>query len=177
MNAQDRLHESHESPRGPLPDGIQHEDLVAYLDGEVDEQLALRIEAAVADDVAVQAQLNALDATWGLLDSLPTPIASEELTQRTIQSLGVIAAAPSAFRQHRSSVAKWVRLLVWGGGILLSTVAGFSLTFRDHSRQDRELIRDWPVIQQLKDYTRIGSVEYLDELRDEEVFRESSENE
>jgi len=46
------------------------EQLVAYLDGELDDADARRIEELLASDAEVRQTLEKLEATWGLLDHL-----------------------------------------------------------------------------------------------------------
>src|SRR5262245_46294753 len=67
-------------------------NLVAFLDGEVDESLAKSLEDKVARSVSVRREIDALEKTWGMLDWLPRPelpadFASQTLTRIHSQQL------------------------------------------------------------------------------------------
>ena len=48
-----------------------HEELVAYLDGELDAVGTDRIENLLASNPAIRSELRRLEQTWDLLDELP----------------------------------------------------------------------------------------------------------
>jgi len=68
------------------------EQLVAYLDGELDDADARRIEELLASDAEVRQTLEKLEATWGLLDHLDQAHVDEVFTQSTLEMVAVAAA-------------------------------------------------------------------------------------
>ncbi len=65
------------------------EDLVAYLDGELDEEAARALEAKLNLDPQARAEADALKQAWGLLDYLPRSEPSPTFTHRTLEKLSL----------------------------------------------------------------------------------------
>ena len=61
-----------------------HDDLVAYLDGELDEADSARVEARLAADPALAEELAALRATWDVLDLDEAPRAPAGFAERVL---------------------------------------------------------------------------------------------
>ena len=80
-------------------------ELVAYLDGELDEEATQAVEAKIAGDPEVRAELDALKQTWGMLDYLPKASPSPNFTHRTLQRLTVEIASPRAKPSRRRAAA------------------------------------------------------------------------
>ena len=78
-------------PHDQLDPAIQ-EQLVAYLDGELDADASRRVEEWLANDPRVRAALQRLDRTWELLDELETPLVRDGFTQTTLEMVAVAAA-------------------------------------------------------------------------------------
>ena len=67
-------------------------NLVAFLDGEVDESIAQQFDEKVARSAGLRREVEALEKTWGMLDwlprpELPTDFASQTLTRIHSQQL------------------------------------------------------------------------------------------
>jgi anti-sigma factor RsiW len=77
----------------PMHDEERRAELVAYLDGELDEQTARGVEQRAQNDRALRIELEELKKTWELLDFLPQPDPSPNFTGRTLDKLAV--ARPS----------------------------------------------------------------------------------
>lgn len=95
------------------------EDLVAYLDGELDEAAARQLEAKLSIDAEARAEAEALQQTWGLLDYLPRPEPSPSFTHRTLERLAVHSTMVARRRWPR-----WVLGLGWAAAVLLALAAG-----------------------------------------------------
>ena len=63
------------------------EELVAYLDGELDPKAARAVETKLTLDPAARAEADSLKRTWELLDFLPRPEAPADFTQKTVERL------------------------------------------------------------------------------------------
>src|SRR5436305_14799746 len=59
-------------------------NLVAYLDGELNDAQARAMTTKLTQSVTARREAEALRKTWELLDLLPRPKASEEFTARTL---------------------------------------------------------------------------------------------
>ena len=74
-----------ESPRNPEMRG----NLVAYLDGELDEAATQKIEQTLAENSDVRGEVESLARTFEMLDELPRQEVSEEFTARTLSTIQV----------------------------------------------------------------------------------------
>src|SRR5262245_23411227 len=95
------------------------DDLVAYLDGELDEDTARQLEAKLSLDPEAGAEADALEQTWGLLDYLPRPEPSPSLTHRTLERLAVGTSSI-----QRSAASRWLVRLGWAAAVLVAIGAG-----------------------------------------------------
>jgi hypothetical protein len=102
-------------------------NLVAYLDGELDETVAQALESKLTLDPQARAEAEALRRTWELLDYLPKPEPSPDFTHRTLSRLAVkpltgkMAAVKVGLRRG------WQRLLPlwWAAAVLLAAGGGY----------------------------------------------------
>jgi hypothetical protein len=141
------------------------EELVAYLDGELDAESARRIEALLASDTVVRRRLQSLERTWDLLDELDAAPLGEPFTQTTLEMVAV--AARQEVEQSRAAAPRRRRrwLLAVGVSLLLTAAAGFAAVAMYDP--DRQLLEDLPLLENLDEYHQIGTIEFLHRLRDE----------
>ena len=144
----------------------QRDNLVAYLDGELDEAETQSIEHVMSRSTTVQHDVEMLTRTFEMLDFLPRPAAGEAFTNRTLASLEAIKTPPKLL--NWAAIARPLRralvLLVWGAALVLSVQIGFQLTHRWIPTQSDLLLDDLSVIQQWEMYRDAGDVEFLREL-------------
>lgn len=149
----------------------QRENLVAYLDGELDEAPSQEIDRILARSEVARHEVEALARAWEMLDLLPRPKASSDFTQRTMTTLRLqetpvnIADQPWFIYVRRGSVA-----VIWLAAIALSATAGFWATWQWYPNPNRELLEELPVVKQLDLYLEADSIEFLKALRDDAVF-------
>ena len=157
----------------PEPANVEpalEEQLVAYLDGELDAEASRRIEDLLGSDPEVRRKLQALDRTWELLGELDgTPVA-EKFTQSTLEMVTVAAAED--VRQGRSGASRrrLRQSVLAGGGLLAAGLAGFLTVAMLRPDPDRQLILDLPILENLDHYGQIDDVEFLRGLRREGLF-------
>ena len=100
-------------------------ELVAYLDGELNEEASNRLERQLAENPPLRGYAETLDRTWQLLDTLGEATASGEFTQKTLASLSAISHEEFADQMPSSKRGTdWVRKIP-ATRILLWTLAGF----------------------------------------------------
>ncbi len=81
-------------------------ELVAYLDGEQDQQASERTGGKISLDPTIRAEADALKKTWDLLDYLPRPEPSPNFTERTLSHVEPVApSAAIAVSPTRSGTA------------------------------------------------------------------------
>src|SRR5262245_54396599 len=102
-------------------------DLVAYLDGELDEAATQAVEAKIATDAEVRAELDALKQTWGLLDYLPKASASPNFTNRTMERLTLEKVGGPAGRTMVAPGRRfgWVATACWAAALVLAIGVGY----------------------------------------------------
>ncbi len=160
------------------PQGLTLEDrqnLVAYLDGELEEEAARTLEAKLSQNPVARQEAETLEKTWELLDYLPRPKASESFTQRTMTRLESRLVATAA-RQKRW---RWIGVASWAAGVMAASVVGFLVSNRwpkpqplpEPSAEDIRLLEHreyWPY------YQKIDNIDFLRELAEPELFGEES---
>ena len=151
----------------------QRENLVAYLDGELDEVATEEIERTLAHSAEARYEVDMLTRTWELLDTLPKSKASDEFSERTLSSIKVEDLKPSG--------AGWFRPANWGlrmypilGGLVLivAATAGFSVSRYGIPDESEQLVEELPLIENYNVYSDITDVEFLQELQKSGLFDE-----
>jgi anti-sigma factor RsiW len=154
----------------------QFDELVAYLDGELDAEGASQVEQRLATDPAARRMLRELQGSFDLLDDLPRAEVSANFTQTTVSMVAVRAAEETAYGRSPG----WKRLAKWlagGAALAAAGVLGFFAVQAIHSQPERQLLRDLPVIENLDMYQSAESVSFLRSLAQEGLFDEESGDE
>jgi anti-sigma factor RsiW len=143
------------------------ENLVAYLDGELDEVATLEVERTLSESAEIRQEIEALSRTWELLDELPRVQASSQFTERTMAS---VQAASSELPLLSRNIRRQLLLISLIAGGVLCAVGGFLLTNRAIPHRSDPLVRDLPVIEKFDLYVDVGDVKFLRELQKSETL-------
>ena len=164
-------HDEIEGPEDP-----QVAELVSYLDGELPESEADRVEKLLLSNPQLRKNAKLLDRTWQLLNSLEEAKASGEFTQKTLASISTVSVesdAKSAIHRRRSlktllpgSVI--VRGLIWSLAGFLACSAGLLLS-RNARRErtdptDAQILKGLELYLQYPKLWRIPDVEFLKDV-------------
>ncbi len=146
------------------------EELIAYLDGELDDAHARDVERRLADDATYRARLTRLQQVWDILDTLGRTEADENFTHSTmamvaVRTEGEVEAKVQAAR--RQQVWGWVAVAAAAALIMGTT---YSLAGRLFNRENDALVRDLAVIERVDEYRNIDSIEFLHKLRQAGLF-------
>jgi anti-sigma factor RsiW len=157
----------------PQPaDDPQAEELVAYLDGELDTQACQRVERRLVQDADYRRQLRDLQRSWDLLDHLPAVDVDERFTQSTIALVAVKATEDArtlaATGRHRRTLAAWGL----AGACAAVFLVSLGLVHWSAWRSQRLLLRDLPVIEHLDDYRYADDIDFLRRLQRDGLFVE-----
>ncbi len=159
-------------------DSQQTEDLVAYLDGELNDDDASRVEDTLTEQAPIRQEVEKLTRVWELLDLLPEPKASATFTERTLSAIQTRQAQTDADEadtrpmatqqsQHWKTRARKVtlRFAAFLGLAIVGSI-GFNGAFRRDTEPMDQLLKDLPVIERLDQYREAGSLEFLEALND-----------
>ena len=146
------------------------EELVAYLDGELDASGAARIERRLADDAGYRARLAQLQRAWDMLDTLQRSEANDDFARSTVEMIAIKAvddAKTGQMRAVRQRSLTWVSVAL---AVLIAATSGYFYIQWRLDEPNRELVRDLPVIERIDEYRDADSVEFLQQLHQEGLF-------
>jgi anti-sigma factor RsiW len=146
------------------------EQLVAYLDGELDAESARRIEERLASEPEVREALNRLERTWDMLDELGATPAGESFTRTTLEMVTVAAEEDVRREIAVTPLRRRRRLWTIAAGVLISAAAGFLIVHWCVPNPDRQVLEDLPVLENLEEYRQIEDIRFLRMLKDEGLF-------
>ena len=152
----------------------QRADLVAYLDGELDEEVTRQIEQTLAASPIARHEVEMLTRTWEILDVLPRaqPV-SEEFTLKTISNIRVTKfLRPLSERLWFQHARRGAIVAGWATALALSAVIGFFTANRWIPVESDQLIEYYPVIENLEIYSEVNDVEFLKALQGSDLFHE-----
>jgi anti-sigma factor RsiW len=149
----------------------EHEELVAFLDGELTEDDAHKVEAKLNTDATVRAEAEALRQTWDLLDYLPKPEPSPDFTNRTMERIGPVRKTQTMAR--RGILRKVLLGVGWAAAVVIAVGLGYAgmahlLTKREPS--DADLVRELRLIENKRMYELAEDMKFLSALDDPELF-------
>jgi anti-sigma factor RsiW len=146
------------------------EELVAYLDGEIDASGRVRIERRLAGDAGFRDRLRRMQQTWEALDLLPRSHAGDAFTSSTMTMVVAeqeIAATQAVQQLKTQQGRRWI----WAAAATVAAgIAGFALIYRSLTAEDQALVKDLPVIEKVDQLHNTPSVEFLTQLQSEGLF-------
>jgi anti-sigma factor RsiW len=165
------------------------DELVAYLDGELDPKSAADMSARLNRDPNLRAQAEMLKRAWDFLDVLPRPEPSGSFTSRTLSQVLPVpektsggtavlpaAATITAFPTTRSGPGFW---LISAALILLGGGAGYlAQPYFTPAVQVAPLdppLEDVPLSKNMRLYRQVDNLEYLLKLDSPELFADEGE--
>jgi anti-sigma factor RsiW len=152
----------------------ERQNLVAYLDGELEEDAARAVVAKLSQSAAYRRELEQLQRAWDLLDYLPRPQAAKTFTQQTVQKLQTVKMT-TLLRQRRW---RWAARLGWAAALLAAGIVTFLIVYHRGPKHVSEPTADDLRVLEQRDfwpqYRRIESVDFLRELDHPDLFGEES---
>ena len=149
-----------------------HDELTAYLDGELDAESVRRVEERLARDTAYQAELQQLERAWDLLDRLPRSSVSETFTKTTIEMVAVAASNDAAMVQ-RAWPRRRLPQLLGALGAVAAGLAGFVVGHFLWPNPNEQLLQDLPVLEHFDLYYQVDNIDFLRMLDSEGLFAEA----
>ena len=160
------------------------EELVAYLDGELPDEAASRVENSLVDDPAVRRDVEQLTKTFDLLDLLPASEASDGFAEKTLTAIRTQSSDPKPELTKNDARAEKPQTIyskhgiLWGIrasaflGLLFVATTAFNGAFKQNSKPIDELLIELPIIERLDEYEEVGNVEFLKALSESGLFDE-----
>ena len=144
--------------------------LVAYLDGELDEEARRLIDRRLAAEPELRDALGRLERTWDMLDGLERSSVEETFTQSTLEMVAQAAAEDVQEALAEAPRRRWRRRLAVSASMLAAAAAGFLITVMVRPNPNRELLEDLPVLENLDRYSEIHDIDFLRLLAAEDLF-------
>jgi anti-sigma factor RsiW len=161
------------SPHDTVSDGeVTGEELMAYLDGELGDERRRYLDERISGNPELRQKVKELQQTWDLLDELPREPVGDDFTRITVEMVAVQAESEAQLQVRR---ANWWRRTALLLGLAFSAVAGAAgfLWMRSQlAEPNRRLVDDLPILQQLDAYQNAESIQFLQMLDREGLFKE-----
>jgi anti-sigma factor RsiW len=175
----------------------EDDDLVAYLDGEMDDETAAAFESRLQREPALQAQAEALKRTWELLDYLPQPEPSATFTSKTLDKIAVLRPQTTSALTVPADVsvityappepqtpqrAKWPTFVGWTAAAVVVFALGYAIKGPGVSKVPKlapeqvetEMALDLRILHQLPQYEVGDNIAFLQALDQPELFGEEA---
>lgn len=152
------------------------DQLVAYLDGELDDESTSRVEQQMTADPNLRDRLTRLERTWNMLDELEQVEVGETFTRSTIEMVTVAAEEERELEEATHETRRHRRWLAGSAGLVVSAIVGFIVVSLLWPNPNRELLEDLPVLENLDQYQQIDDIKFLELLQQENLFPAEEEN-
>jgi hypothetical protein len=146
------------------------EELTAYLDGELEPAAASRVEERLGSDPEYRAEMQSLQKTWDLFDSLPIAQTGVSFTKTTMEL--VVGDAMKRRKKSENSWWTWpLRIGVLTGLPLVLFAASFFVTRRVQMQPNLQLVSNVFVIENYDRYEKVNkSIDFLVALNQQGLF-------
>ena len=158
-------------------DLTRDEQLVAYLDGELDADASRDVEQQLASNVAVRERLHKLERAWDVLNELPESDVSPQFANTTLEMIAQTAEKEQRGKDSWLLAPRTRRLFTAGLVLLIAFGLGFLLSANRGRAANEQLVNELPILEELDAYRRADNIEFLRMLRDAELFPVEDSNE
>lgn len=148
------------------------EELVAYLDDELDQDTRLRLERRLAEEPAVRETLRKLTRVWDALETLPRAEVSDSFATTTVDAVVLKeqqSQANTFANRLRKSRDWWLRSFVALAGCALVSFIATRLIWPDPNVQ---LAEDLPILENIKAYRDVETIDFAKALLAANLFVE-----
>ena len=153
----------------PINDATQ-EELVAYLDGELEPQASRDVERRLATDPEYRQLLQLLSQAWDALDQLPHVQPPENFAGSTVAMVAQGAREEVAELKSSTSRRRLWGILAGISGMAVALLLGSVITAAILPEPDAALIEDLPVIENVDVYLYADDIEFLHRLEESGLF-------
>lgn len=144
---------------------VERANLVAYLDGELNEAESRAIAAKLSLSPTARREVEALEQTWELLEKLPRIKAPENFTEKTLTEVRQIDEVGGRLENALvANASRALRATAWVGVSTLAFGFGYAITQWVWPNPTERLARDLSVAEHLDEYREVGDFDFLKEL-------------
>ena len=144
----------------------QRYELVAYLDGELDETSTARIEKLLAENSVARRDVELLAATYALFDDLARPKAKADFTEKTISLARLESVRPDVTQSPLYRLSQQaIPYIGWVAAMCIAGLIGYSATRFWVRLPNDPLVEDLEVIRRLDKYAEVGNIDFLQQLQ------------
>ena len=144
--------------------------LVAYLDGELDPDICREIERRLSEDSELRRRLMQHQRAWDLLEVMPRAEVNDSFAHTTVEMVAVSAADEVQQIQHQANRRRRILWTFAMACTIVAALAGYAVTSSILSVPDRQLVEDFPILENLDAYRYAESIEFLHALEHEGLF-------
>ncbi|MGI8979394.1 MAG: anti-sigma factor family protein [Pirellulaceae bacterium] len=156
---------NHQEPTLPEIDPVE-EELVAYLDEELEPEHRARVEHRLAADARYRDKLKHMQKSWDMLDVLARSEPDEGFTRTTVAMVALKAKEATQVQKESTQRFSLLFRLAVAVGTLACGLIAYSVGSWLLSAPDRQLVQDLTVIEHLDEYNHAESVAFLRSLED-----------
>ena len=160
---------NHREPTSPDIDPVE-EELVAYLDEELEPEHRAQVEHRLAEDARYRDKLRHMQKSWDMLDLLARSEPDEGFTRTTVAMVALKAKEATDVQKETTQRFSLLFKLGVAIGTLACLLIAYSVGSWLFSASDRQLVQDLPVIEHLDEYTHAVSVDFLRSLAKHGLF-------
>lgn len=156
-----------------LPGDPIDQELVAYLDGELDESERHQLEERLLADSGLRRRLSDLQSGWEMLDILPPATVTEDFARTTVE---LVAAGQSQLLAAQKQKSSWWRFGRTGVLVLITLAAGgMSYLYPGvvEQRQFEQQLEDLPLAAHLDAYLIEMDLEMVQRLANDRDWKDS----
>jgi anti-sigma factor RsiW len=149
-----------------------HDELNAYLDGELDADGVRRVEERLAREPAYRGELNKLERAWNMLDNLPRAAVGDDFTKTTIEMVALSASQEADAIVRGLPLKRRRRRIIAGASMLAALAVGFVVGTQLWPNPNDQLLNDLPVVERLDLYYQADDIDFLRLLDEKGLFNE-----
>lgn len=147
-----------------LPQDALEEQLVAYLDRELDEAASRQVEELIARDPKVQDAVTKLEEAWDTLDQLGRSDVDHMFTRSTLEMVAVAVEQEVKAEQDELPRRRRRYRLAVAASLLVSAALGFALAAKFWPDPNQQLLADLPILLRLAEYRQVDDAQFLQRL-------------
>ena len=156
-------------------EGQLREELVAYLDGELDAEQSRRIEQCAAVEPEARRMLEEFDRTWHMLDELDAPATSEDFTPHDLGD-GRRGRCRGCAEAKAQGPRRRLRAGLWAAaGLVGAAAAGFLLVTALVPDPNAQLLQDLPILENYDSTARSTASIFSCAVNKEKLFTEDAD--